>query len=64
MLIELIISKMRVFVTVGTTKFDSLVRKVLTEDVLLKLKEKGYSALTIQTGKSNIDNTGLEEILI
>ena len=50
--------------TVGTTKFDSLVRKVLTEDVLLKLKEKGYSALTIQTGKSNIDNTGLEEILI
>ena len=49
---------MRVFVTVGTTKFDSLVRKVLSEDVLVALKAKGYNQVTIQSGKSDFDKKG------
>lgn len=50
---------MKVFVTVGTTKFESLVRKVLSEDVLLALKAKGYTKITIQSGKSDFDKKGL-----
>lgn len=49
---------MRVFVTVGTTKFDSLVRKILSEDVLVALKAKGYNQVTIQSGKSDFDKKG------
>ena len=55
---------MRVFVTVGTTKFDSLVRKVLSEDVLVALKAKGYNQVTIQSGKSDFDKKGSCLILV
>ena len=50
--------------TVGTTKFDSLVRKVLSEDVLVALKAKGYNQVTIQFGKSNFDKKGSCLILV
>jgi len=43
---------MRVFVTVGTTRFDSLVSEVLKEAVIRELKLKGYDCIKIQSGKS------------
>ncbi|EAU88251.1 glycosyltransferase 28 [Coprinopsis cinerea okayama7 len=43
---------MRVFVTVGSTKFDALVQKVLTDEVLSALKKRGYSEIVVQCGNS------------
>ena len=54
-----------VFITVGTTQFDDLINCVLhdpNKDVLKVLKEKGYTQLTIQSGKSPIYSTGSYEI--
>ena len=50
---------MHVFVTVGTTRFDALVNKVITEDVQRQLKAKGYKTLTLQTGKSPFNKKGI-----
>ena len=50
-----------VFLTVGTTQFDDLINCVLHDPnkyVLKALKEKGYTQLTIQSGKSPIYSTG------
>jgi hypothetical protein len=52
--------KMHIFLTVGTTQFDTLVQTVLSEKVLKKLKQKGYSSLTLQTGKSKFDKKGFK----
>jgi beta-1,4-N-acetylglucosaminyltransferase len=49
---------MRLFVTVGTTKFDYLVQKVLSEEVLQKLRDRGFTEVTLQTGKSDFDKKG------
>lgn len=55
---------MRCFVTVGSTKFDALIKEVLSENVLNILKINGFNQLYIQCGngkifecfeKSNID---------
>ena len=43
---------MKVFVTVGTTRFDDLVRQILQPQVLHILRQKGYTELLIQSGKS------------
>ena len=54
-----------VFITVGTTQFDDLINCVLhdpNKDVLKVLKEKGYTQLTVQSGKSPIYSTGSYEI--
>ena len=40
----------RVFVTVGTTRFDALVEAVLAPEVLDSLEALGYGALTVQYG--------------
>ncbi|THH18496.1 hypothetical protein EW146_g2504 [Bondarzewia mesenterica] len=45
---------MRAFVTVGSTKFDSLVQAVLSQPVIDTLRLKGYSKLVVQCGKSHI----------
>ncbi|PNH10077.1 UDP-N-acetylglucosamine transferase subunit ALG13 [Tetrabaena socialis] len=39
-----------VFVTVGTTKFDELVKRVDSLDLLRALRDKGYTRLIIQKG--------------
>lgn len=44
-------SKKVVFVTVGTTCFDSLVRAVDTQEVREALFKKGYTHLVIQMGR-------------
>jgi beta-1,4-N-acetylglucosaminyltransferase len=46
---------MLAFITVGSTRFDSLVQIVLSEPVLSNLRLKGYTDLIIQCGKSNFD---------
>lgn len=42
-----------VFVTVGTTSFDSLVRAVDTPEVREALFKKGYTDLVIQMGRGS-----------
>lgn len=43
-----------VFVTVGTTRFDELIRSVTDHCTLEVLKQKGYTSMTIQKGNSDI----------
>lgn len=43
---------MLAFVTVGSTRFDSLVQAALSEPVLSSLRRKGYTQLIIQCGNS------------
>nr|CAG4644483.1 EOG090X0KOU [Lepidurus arcticus] len=40
-----------VFVTVGTTSFDDLIKTVLQEDTLQVITKLGYTKLTLQIGK-------------
>ncbi|XP_076766023.1 alg13 UDP-N-acetylglucosaminyltransferase subunit [Xylocopa sonorina] len=45
-------TKSIVFVTVGTTKFDELIRTLLTSEILEALSSKGYNELVLQVGKT------------
>nr|VWO98775.1 Hormone-sensitive lipase [Ganoderma boninense] len=47
--------RMHVFVTVGSTRFDALVQRVLSEPVLDVLRAKGYRTLDVQCGNSEFD---------
>lgn len=49
-------STMRVFITVGSTKFDALVEAALSQPVLNALTQKGYSDVVIQCGNSQVDD--------
>ncbi|XP_058986693.1 UDP-N-acetylglucosamine transferase subunit ALG13 homolog [Musca domestica] len=42
-----------VYVTVGSTKFDSLIREMTSDDILQLLKKKGCKHLILQVGKGN-----------
>ena len=44
-----------VFVTVGTTRFDDLVKEVLTPSVQEELHQRGYSRMIVQYGKSEVE---------
>ncbi|KAL3516128.1 hypothetical protein ACH5RR_023030 [Cinchona calisaya] len=46
-------SRRTVFVTVGTTRFDSLVRAVDTQEVKEELYKNGYTHLLIQMGRGS-----------
>jgi beta-1,4-N-acetylglucosaminyltransferase len=46
---------MLAFVTVGSTRFDSLIHEVLSDPVLVSLRQKGYKALVVQSGNSEYD---------
>ena len=46
---------MRVFVTVGSTQFDALVRAILSPSVLISLRSKGYNHVVVQCGTSNVE---------
>ena len=50
---------MKVFVTVGTTKFDALIKKIFSHDVQDALTEKQYTNLTVQIGNSQEPGTDL-----
>ncbi|KAH7924579.1 glycosyltransferase 28 [Leucogyrophana mollusca] len=45
---------MLVFVTVGSFEFDALAQAVLSEPVLRRLRDKGYTSLVLQRGNSDI----------
>ncbi|KAI0306644.1 glycosyl transferase, partial [Multifurca ochricompacta] len=49
---------MRVLVTVGSTKFDALVKAALSQPVLNVLVQKGYSDIVIQCGSSHVNEFG------
>jgi UDP-N-acetylglucosamine transferase subunit ALG13 len=40
-----------VFVTVGSTSFDSLIETILQDGTLSLLKDKGYKKVVLQTGR-------------
>uniref|UniRef100_UPI0035902275 UDP-N-acetylglucosamine transferase subunit ALG13-like isoform X2 n=1 Tax=Myxine glutinosa TaxID=7769 RepID=UPI0035902275 len=46
---------MTVFVTVGTTSFDELIKQVCSESVMQVLHSRGYSDLVLQVGRGNIE---------
>ena len=46
---------MRVFVTVGSTRFDALVQQALSAPVIDVLRTRGYSTLVVQCGNSDFD---------
>merc|ERR1712189_79050 len=54
------------FVTVGTTKFDELIQTVTSERVLDVLVKKGFTKLTLQTGRGSyeVDRGYREDIKI
>lgn len=57
---------MLAFLTVGSTKFDSLVQTALSEAVLNSLIQKGYTELIIQCGNSDFElasSTNHQEVL-
>lgn len=41
----------RVFITVGTTEFNDLIRTIDTKEILKELSSQGYTELIIQIGK-------------
>ncbi|KAJ8311496.1 LOW QUALITY PROTEIN: hypothetical protein KUTeg_010851 [Tegillarca granosa] len=43
-----------VFVTVGTTQFDKLIRTVTSPEICKKLKSRGYEKLILQIGKGEV----------
>jgi beta-1,4-N-acetylglucosaminyltransferase len=45
-------SRNTVFVTVGTTRFDALIKKIDSQDFAVALLEKGYTSLIIQSGST------------
>ncbi|OCH94976.1 glycosyl transferase [Obba rivulosa] len=47
--------RIHVFVTVGSTRFDALVHRVLDNDVRAALRARGYSTLVVQCGNSDFD---------
>ncbi|THU86438.1 glycosyl transferase [Dendrothele bispora CBS 962.96] len=50
---------MLAFVTVGSTRFDSLVDRVLSEEVLASLRGRGYTKLVVQCGNSAFGHANL-----
>lgn len=57
-------SRRTVFVTVGTTSFDSLVKAVDTQEVKDQLSRKGYTHLLIQMGRGVYIPTKVIEIQV
>jgi beta-1,4-N-acetylglucosaminyltransferase len=47
-------AKLRAFVTVGSTKFDSLVNKIISSEILDAFYQAGFSYLTIQAGNTDL----------
>lgn len=51
---------MYAFVTVGSTRFDGLVQRALSDAVLDVLRAKGYSKIVVQCGNSEFDTKSYE----
>jgi len=48
------------FVTVGSTRFDGLVQRALSDTVIDVLRSKGYSKIIVQCGNSDFDTESYE----
>ncbi len=48
---------MHAFVTVGSTRFDALVKHALSDVVIDVLRTKGYSDIVVQCGNSDFDRS-------
>ncbi|KAI0079904.1 glycosyltransferase family 1 protein [Panus rudis PR-1116 ss-1] len=51
---------MYAFVTVGSTRFDRLVQRALSDAVLDVLRAKGYSKIVVQCGNSEFDTKAFQ----
>ncbi|XP_058804284.1 UDP-N-acetylglucosamine transferase subunit ALG13 homolog [Phymastichus coffea] len=47
-------SNKKIFVTVGTTKFDNLINTITSDELLKELCKKGYNQLILQIGKTDL----------
>lgn len=54
-------TRTHVFVTVGSTQFDSLVQAIFSDNVLDALRARGYSKLVVQAGNSKFDISRFEQ---
>ncbi|XP_076227048.1 alg13 UDP-N-acetylglucosaminyltransferase subunit isoform X2 [Nomia melanderi] len=52
--LKMALSRKKVFVTVGTTKFDELIEIILSTEILEALSLKKYNELVLQIGKSTL----------
>lgn len=53
---------MLAFVTVGSTRFDGLVQRALSDVMLGTLRSKGYDHLVVQCGNSDFDTSGFIKV--
>jgi UDP-N-acetylglucosamine transferase subunit ALG13 len=53
---SIVSTSMRVLITVGSTRFDALVKAALSQPVLNALTQKGYSDVVIQCGNSQVED--------
>ncbi|KAI0797935.1 glycosyl transferase [Abortiporus biennis] len=51
---------MHAFVTVGSTRFDTLVQRALSDSVIDVLRSKGYSKIVVQCGNSDFNTESYE----
>lgn len=54
----------RVFVTVGTTKYEKLIETILQNDILEKLKNLGYKEVQFQTGSGAFERKECPDITL
>lgn len=53
---------LHLFVTVGSTRFDKLVHRMLSDDVVEQLVKLGFKSLVLQIGNSPCDKTRMEAL--
>lgn len=54
--------KLTLLVTVGSTKFDSLIERIFSADVLELLRKLNFNQLVVQTGASSYDIVKVQEL--
>ncbi|KAF8894674.1 glycosyltransferase family 1 protein [Infundibulicybe gibba] len=47
---------MRAFVTIGSTRFDTLIQSVFSQPLLSSLHQRGYTQLVVQCGNSDFES--------
>lgn len=57
-------SPRRVFVTVGSTKFDDLVQSILSDPLIEVLRARGCKHLVVQVGNSQVPTQWLDRPLV
>lgn len=50
------------FVTVGSTRFDELIERILRDESISQLMELGFTKMILQIGSSNYNDQRLEEV--